>query len=252
MTLPPFEPWQWALLYLAAFSVGLAKTGLPGVGILAVGLFPMLLPPRDAMGSVLLMLIGADVIAVCTYRRDAEWKYLARLFPFAAVGVVLGFLLMSRLSDTYLTRLIGGILLALVLFQFWQRLRPRKEEKEDAPPVSPVLSAGTGILAGFTTMIANAAGPVMILYLLAMRLPKIAFIGTAAWFFFTINLFKVPFGIGAKAVTLQALALALALFPGALVGALTGRIILKYINQKVFEWLALIFTLAAGIKLAFS
>jgi uncharacterized protein len=252
MILPSFELWQWALLYLAAFSVGLAKTGLPGVGILAVGLFPMLLPPRAAMGSVLLILIGADIIAVCTYRRDAEWKYLWRLFPFAAVGVVLGYLVMDRLSDSSLARLIGGILLALVLFQFWQRLRPRKEATEEGPPTSPVLSAGTGILAGFTTMVANAAGPVMILYLLAMRLPKIAFIGTAAWFFFLINLFKVPFGIGAKAVTLQALALALTLFPGALVGAVVGRILLKHINQKVFEWLALLFTLAAGIKLVVS
>lgn len=252
MTLPSFELWQWALLYLAAFSVGLAKTGLPGVGILAVGLFPMLLPARAAMGSVLLLLISADIIAVCTYRRDAEWKYLARLFPFAAVGVVLGYLVMNRMSDSSLSRLIGAILLALVLFQFWQRLRPRREEPEEATPAPPILSAGTGILAGFTTMIANAAGPIMILYLLAMRLPKIAFIGTAAWFFFTVNLFKVPFGIGAKAVTLQALALALTLFPGALAGALAGRILIKHINQKVFEWLALLFTLVAGIKLILS
>jgi uncharacterized protein len=249
LTLPTLEPYQWAALYFAAFCVGLAKTGVPGVGIVAVGLFPMLLPPREAVGSVLLLLIGADVVAVLSYRKEAEWKYLWRLFPWAAAGVVSGYLAMGRMNDTALARLIGGILLLLAGFQLVQRLKP-KPANDEPPTLSPLLAAVTGILAGFTTMIANAAGPIMILYLLAMRLPKVAFVATASWFFFSVNLFKVPFGIHLNAVTVPALHLALTLFPGALIGGLTGRVVLKKLDQRVFEWLALIFTVAAGLKLA--
>ncbi|GAB4469540.1 MAG: sulfite exporter TauE/SafE family protein [Armatimonadaceae bacterium] len=249
MNLPAFNAWEWAMVYLAAFCVGLAKTGIPGVGIVAVALFPLLLPPREAVGSVLLVLIGADILAVLTYRREAEWKSLWKLFPGAALGVVLGSLAMGRLRDSELTRLIGIILLLLVALQFWQRWKAR-QGKPDAEPTMPLwLSAAAGITAGFTTMIANAAGPVMIIYLLAMRLPKVAFVATAAWFFFVINLFKVPFSIHLGGITKETAKLALVVFPGALVGGLVGRTVLKKIDQRLFEWLALLFTLAAGIKL---
>jgi uncharacterized protein len=247
--LPDFAWWQWAALYFAAFTVGLAKTGVAGVGIVAVGLFPMMLPPREAVGSVLLLLIAADILAVVTYKRDAEWRYLVKLFPWAAAGVVLGFLLMGRVNDAVLTRIIGAVLLVLAAIQLYQKARPTDKEAADLAPGSPLLSAGAGTVAGFTTMVANAAGPVMILYLLAMRLPKVAFVGTAAWFFFLINLFKVPFSIAVGGIKLSGLVLALALYPGALVGGLVGKALLPKIDQKVFEWLALLFTVAAGVKL---
>jgi hypothetical protein len=247
-SLPVFEPWQWLLVYLSAFSIGLAKTGLPGVGIVAVALFPLLLPPREAVGSVLLVLIGADILAVTTYRREVEWKQLARLFPWSAFGVLLGYLTMGRLPDAQLVRLIGAILLVLVCLQFWQRLKP-KQEGDDSTTLPPWLGVLAGTLAGFTTMVANAAGPVMILYLLAMQLPKMAFIGTVAWFFFAINLFKVPFSIALGGINLATVVLALAIYPGALVGGLLGKALLPKINQRLFEWLALIFTLVAAIKM---
>jgi uncharacterized protein len=249
LTLPHLEPYQWAMLLFSAFCVGLAKTGVPGVGIIAVGLFPMLLPPREAVGSVLLLLIGADIIAVLSYRKEAEWRYLWRLLPWSAAGVVLGYLAMGRMNDAALGRLIGAILLLLAVLQVWQRTRPQRQT-DDLPSLPSSLSAGTGILAGFTTMIANAAGPIMILYLLTMRLPKVAFVATASWFFFTVNLFKVPFGMHLGTVTFPALHLAVALFPGALLGGLAGRVVLKKMDQRLFEWLALVFTIAAGLKLA--
>lgn len=259
--LPHLEPWQWGLLLFAAFCTGLSKTGVAGVGVVSVGIFPLVLSdPRAAVGSVLLLLIGADVVAVSSYRRDAEWRYLWKLFPWTAVGVLLGYLAMGRIAAEDVRRLIGGMLLLLVLFMVPQRLRKQAEERrratgdapavaDDAPSPSPFVSATTGVLAGFTTMVANAAGPIMTLYLLAMRLPKVAFIGTAAWFFFLINLFKVPFGIALGTVTPSSAVLALVIFPGALFGGLLGRKVLHALPQTAFEWIAIGFTALAGLKL---
>lgn len=257
--LPSLEPWQWAALCFAAFCTGLAKTGLTGVGIISIGLFPMLLPPREAVGSVLLLLIGSDVLGVLIYRRDAEWRYLWKLFPWAGVGVVLGYFAMKHINDLQVKHLIGAILLFLVVFQVVQRLRPKKADAPggdaagDTPdlpaPPAPVLSALTGILAGFTTMVANAAGPVMILYLLNMRLPKLAFLGTAAWFFMILNWSKVPFGVSLGTITPASFRLALVLFPAALVGGCLGRPLVQRINQKTFEYIALSFTFLAGLNL---
>jgi uncharacterized membrane protein YfcA len=252
--MPHLSPGTWALLYIAAFFIGVSKTGLPGIGIIGVSLAALLLPPLTSGGIVLVLLIGADVLAVSSYPRQADWRYLRKLFPSAAVGVAIGTIVMKQLltlhsGEKLLQQLIGGILVALVVFQLVTRRRGSHEPKENTPGIPAVLSAGTGILAGFTTMAANASGPIMVLYFLAMRLPKVAFVGTAAWFFFAVNLFKVPFNIYLGSLSWHSFQFALMIYPGALIGGLAGRQVLHRLNQKSFEWLTLAFTLLAGIKL---
>ena len=112
-----------------------------------------------------------------------------------------------------------------------------------------LLVAVTGLAAGFTTMIANAAGPLMVLYLLAMRLPKFTFVGTAAWFFLVLNLFKVPFSVGLGLITPGSLGFSLKLAPFAILGALSGRWVISHMNQRMFEGVALVLTLVAGLRL---
>lgn len=89
----------------------------------------------------------------------------------------------------------------------------------------------------------------MILYLLAMRLPKMEFIGTSAWFFLFLNLFKVPFSYSLGLINPASLRIDLPLIPFAVLGALSGRAIIPHIDQKLFERLALALTLAAGIRM---
>ena len=250
MIFPSLEIWQWALAALGAFCVGLSKTGISGIGIVAVALFSLFLPARESTGSVLLVLISADVIAVLSYRRDADWSKLIRLFPFTIFGVILGTLTMKRVDDHGMRLLIGGILLVIVGFQIFQRLKPRPKDAEPQPPHA-LFAPVAGLLAGFTTMVANAAGPIMTLYLLAMRLPKITFIGTAAWYFCLMNLFKVPFSLYAGAMSPNAPAFALALFPATLLGGLIGRRLLPRIDQKLFENLAIGFAFLAALYLLF-
>lgn len=242
------ELWQWAIGALAASLVGLSKTGIPGLGILSVALFALIFPARDSVGLVLIILICGDLVAITTYRRDADWAQLWRLFPWAAAGVVLGYFAIGRVDDIQMRKLIGIILLGLSTFQFVRSRRPAPDESETLP-AKPWLAPLAGITAGFTTMVANAAGPIMILYLLAMRLPKIAFVGTAAWYFFSLNLFKVPFSASLGMINPSSLGAALWFAPFAIVGALFGRPIVERLNQRVFELIALSLTFVAALAM---
>ena len=160
---------------------------------------------------------------------------------------------MGKINDLAVKRLIGGILVTLVLLHLWRRSRNRVSDNSNGSGLADHrrLAILAGICAGFTTMIANAAGPIMILYLLAMRLPKMEFIGTSAWYFLVLNLFKVPFSYSLGLINPSSLRIDLPLAPFAMIGALFGRAIIQHIDQALFEKLALILTLAAGIRMLF-
>lgn len=255
------ELWQWAVIALGAFGTGLSKTGLAGLNILVVALFALVIEPRASVGVILPVLLSADVVAVSAFQRHADWAHLRRLFPWAAVGVVLGYFALGQVNDAQVKKLIGGIVLVMLLLHCARRVRERRRRRsleEDATDVEAEEAeiphrlwfvAGMGMLAGFTTMVANAAGPVMILYLLSAGLPKMAFIGTSAWFFLTVNLFKVPFSVELGLINPSALRLSATLAPFAVGGALLGKSILRHIPQQLFENLALLMTLIAGLRL---
>ncbi len=245
------EPWQWALLALGAFLVGVSKTGVAGLGILAVAIFALLNPARQATGFLLPLLIVGDVIAVVSYRRHAVWGHLWRLFPWTVLGVGFGTLALGRLDNATVGRLIGGIVVAMSLLHLWRKRSPGAGASPDAWAARAPgwFAPAAGIVAGFTTQVANAAGPVMILYLLAMGLPKMEFMGTGAVFFLCLNLFKVPFMAWLGLINPASLQADAWLAPAVVAGALAGRWILHRINQQGFEWAALALTLAAGLKL---
>jgi len=245
-----FEAWQWVLLVVGAATVGLSKSGIPGLGILFVAIIQIVLPGKAATGLMLPLLIVGDVFAVLTYRRHTEWHHVLRLFPWTAAGVVAGYFALRVIDNRQTTILIGVILLGMLALHVWRNRKSaaekmEKEVAEHATWFAPL----SGVLAGFTTQIANAAGPVMILYLLAMRLPKMAFLGTAAVFFMALNLFKVPFMIDLDMVTRDSLVVNLWLAPAVVAGSYGGRALAGRIPQKLFERLALVLTLAAAIKL---
>lgn len=238
--------WQWIIVGLGAFLIGVSKTGIAGLGILTVAIFATVLPVRESVGAVLVILLAGDVVAVTVYRHEASWYHLGRLFPWAALGIVLGALTLGQLNEVLLRDFIGGIVVLLVAVHFYRR---RKAATTEPATVPAVVAALAGLLAGFTTMIANAGGPAMILYLLAMRLPKLQFIGTAAWFFFVVNLFKVPFSYSLGMISPTSLNISLWLIPVTIAGALSGRWLIARINQPLFETLALLLTLIAGLRL---
>lgn len=98
-------------------------------------------------------------------------------------------------------------------------------------------------------MLANAAGPIMAIYLLACRLPKMELVGTGAWFFFVVNVTKVPFSAGLGLIDAQSLLLTLVLAPLVVCGAVFGKWLLVRINQRMFEALLIAFTVLAAVRL---
>jgi uncharacterized membrane protein YfcA len=238
----------WILVGLCAVLTGVSKTGIPGLGILMAPLMAMAFPGhvRQSTGILLGMLILGDLFAAGYYRRHAEWKYVLRLLPAAFVGIVAGWRAMDLVTDEQLQPIMGIIVLGMLAINYWRtRLRG-----EDAPiPGQWWFAALMGFVAGVTTMMANAAGPVMVIYLLAMRLPKFAFIGTSAWFFFVVNWLKVPFSANLDLINSESLTLNLMMLPLIAAGAVVGILFLKRIPQRVFNSLVQILAAAAALKL---
>jgi uncharacterized membrane protein YfcA len=226
--------------------VGITKTGIPGLGILVVPLMALVLPARKSTGILLGILILADIFAIVYHRRNARWGHVLGLLPAAFAGIVAGYFGLKVVNDQQLKPIIGGIVLIMLGINHW---RTRTKGKDAPIPEQWWFAAGLGFMAGVTTMMANAAGPIMIIYLLAMRLPKIEFVGTGAWFFFVVNWLKVPFSANLELMTVESVKLDLMMLPFIAVGAMAGIFFLKRIPQKAFTAIVQILAAAAAVKL---
>lgn len=245
-----FSLWQWVALVLGALLVGVSKSGIPGIGILSVAIFTNVLEAKASTGLVLPLLIVGDVVAVATYRQHVRWKHVVRLFPWTAAGVIAGTFALERIDNRQAKILIGVILFLMLALHLWRNRQAQSVRLEHAVTEHAVWFAPfTGIMAGFTTQVANAAGPVMIIYLLAMRLPKMEFLGTGAVFFMLLNWFKVPFMIHLHMITTDSFIVNCWLAPVVVAGALVGRAVALRIPQKLFERIALALTFIAAAKL---
>lgn len=243
------ELWQYALIACGAFLVGLGKGGLPGVGNLTVVLMALALPAKLSVGILLPILISADIIAVLVYRRHANWSYIIKLAPWMVAGILIGYFVFSRVDDAQVRFLIGFILLSMTAVHFYRKWMRRKESGRDQLPQHPVFIVSTGMIGGFATMVANAAGPVAALYFIASGLPKYAYIGTSAWFFLLVNLFKVPLMVNLQIIEQGSLLFSASFMVYAVLGAITAPLIVKHINQKLFELLIWVFVIVGGLKL---
>jgi len=236
--------WGWAVMALVGIVVGFSKTAIGNVVLLGVAAMAWLLPARDSTGVMLVMLLSGDVIAVCVYRKNVDWRLLARMIVPVLIGLGAGWFFLGRVNDQILERTIGVILLVLLGVSWWMRRRGA-----DAVHGGLLPSLGYGSLAGFTTMVANAGGPAMSLYLLAAKFDKWRFIGTSAWFFFAVNSIKVPISIQLGLIRPETAVLSATLIPAVIVGAVLGRVLIKRIAQDLFERLVTIFVAVAALYL---
>jgi len=227
--MPDFPLYKWLLGALCAFSVGVAKTGVPGFGILSVPVFVLTVGDARLSAAWLLpLLILADAFAVVYYRRHAAARALFSLMPWVAAGMASG-AVMLRFPDGVIRPVVGTISLVMLILFVW------RQRHASSVPASDWKHAGFyGTSAGFATMVANAAGPIMNMYLLSKKLPREEFVATGAWFFFFVNLSKVPVYQSLGLFSSTSLAFDLALAPFVIAGALTGRKLLMIMPEKVF------------------
>ena len=238
------SPGDWIALALCAVLIGMSKTGIQGISTLVVPVLALVFGAKPSTGLLLPMLCIADIIAVVYYRRNAEWRHIWRLLPTALAGFVLALLVDRFIPAVHFKRLMALCILAGIAVMFWSE----RKGKENVVGNSWWFAPAFGLLGGFTTMIGNAAGPVMAVYLLAMRLPKYSFVGTSAWFFLIVNLMKVPLQIYAwNNITLSSFMLDLAMIPFIAVGAVGGIALVKRLPESKYRtmiiWLTVISTL---------
>lgn len=273
--------WEFAVLAAATALVGFSKTAVSGANTVSLAIFAAVLPARESTGVLLPLLIVGDMLAVATYRRHAHWPTLWRLFPAVGVGVALGTLFMLWAGDEAVRTSIGAILLFMAAVTLWRRRQAdrsarakgeagrgvdesgqpasdgaaeRKEGGESGDGGRPlrlarVKARSYGVLGGFTTMVANAGGPVMSLYLLSSGFRKLGFLGTSAWFFLIVNTSKLPFSAGLGLIDGDSLLLDAALVLFVVPGAYLGRRCVDRIDQRLFDRLVLAATVLGGLQL---
>jgi len=238
---------QWISVFMAVFLLGLSKSGIKGIGILIVVILAFVFGEKASTGILLPMLIIADIFAVTYYHRHAQWKYIRKLMPWMVIGVLLGVWLGNDISEEIFKKLMAIIIIGSVVTLFYSENR-----KSSKIPTSRIFSSLAGLLAGFTTMIGNLAGPIANIYFLAIRLPKNEFIGTAAWLFFIINIFKLPFHFFVwKTVSVETLVLNSVLVPVLLLGFFIGVSLVKLISNLHYRRFILAVTAIGALILLF-
>ncbi len=238
-----FTPLQWALAIFCAMLVGVSKAGLNSVSIITVSIFAWLFGSKVSTGVLLPMLICADILAVFYYKRHANWQLLLRLAPWIVIGILAGVWIGKDLNEAVFKKMMATIVLIIVFGLFWFEKRPLKDA-----PHSLWFSGIMGIGTGFTTMVGNQAGGFANVYFLSMRLTKKDFIGTNAWLFLFVNLFKLPFHIFSwETVNSDSIAINIALLPFLIIGFYVGIYIVKTIVDARYRQIILWLTAAATL-----
>lgn len=232
-----------SLAFLATFLLGMSKSGVKGIGVIIVILMALVFGSRPSTGVLIPLMITADIIAVVYYHRHAQWKFLRKLMPMMIVGVLMGVWLGDRISEEAFKQVMAGFILVSVVAMIWM-----DRTKHITIPRHWSFSGSMGLLSGISSMIGNLAGSFASVYLLAMRLPKNAFIGTAAWLFFIINLFKLPFHIFVwRTVNKDSLKMDLILAPAIFLGFLVGVWVVRLFSNELYRKFILLVTAIGAI-----
>jgi len=239
--------YPFSLAALAAFLIGVSKSGLKGLSLFNVTLLALAFGSKSSTGVIMPFLVLGDILAVVYYNRHAQWKPILNILPWMVIGILIGVVIGKDLPEQlFKIAMVIIIFVSLGLMVYWD------VRKSKTVPKHWIFASGSGILAGLTTMIGNMAGPFTNLYFLMLRLPKNEFVGTAAWLFFITNLFKVPFHLFVwKTITQETLMLNLKLFPALLIGFFVGARILKYFNDSIYRKFILVVTAIGAIAILF-
>lgn len=236
---------QWTMVIICALLIGMSKTGISGAGMAVIPIMAAIFGGKLSTGIVLPLLSMADVFAVSYYHRHANWSYVLRLLPWTILGVFIGIYVGDKINDSVFKDIMGVIVMLSVVILIWRDLK-----KDIRIPGGILFPAVMGLAGGFATMVGNAAGAIMALYLLSMRLPKNEYIGTGAWFFLIINLFKIPFHILIwGTIYVDTFQFDLVLLPVIAIGAFMGIYIVKIIPEKAYRIFLLLTTAISAIVL---
>lgn len=238
--------YEWVQLLFCAIGIGMAKTGLGGIGLLIVPVMAGIFGAKPSTGIVLILLIMADIFGVAYYHQHADLKKILRLAPSTLAGIFIGVFVGDSIDEQNFKIILSVTVLLGALLMVFQRT------DKDSDIANPFFTIFVGLLGGFSTMVGNAAGPIMTIYFISMGFKKNKFIGTAAWFFFLVNLFKVPFQIFVwRTIDLNIIIFDLSLFPFVYVGAIAGVWIVKKIPESPYQLFLIVSVFLSTLRLLF-
>jgi len=238
--------WQWVWVIISAFLVGFSKTGISGFMMPVIPIIASVFGGKESTGVILPLLLIGDVFALYYYNRHAKWNDIKKLLPWTFIGLIFGVIVGNYINDKQFKMIISiSVLVCLFILIYTER----KGESLNVPK-SKWFYVLAGIATGFASMIGNAAGPIFSVYLLTMNFKKNDFMGTTAWFFFLINLTKVPLQIFFwHNISLKMVVLSFGMLPIIAIGALLGMMVIKKINEKYFRYIIIGMTAIAAIRL---
>ena len=241
-----FQTWEIIAIMISGLCIGMGKTGLNGLNTIMVPVLAVIFGAKESTGILLPMLCFADALAVFWYHRSAEWKHILRLLPWALGGLALALLIERFVPARSFKFLMGFCIFAGLGVMIWNDSRG----KDSAVPSGWWFSAIFGLMGGFSTMIGNAAGPIMSVFLLSMRLPKENFVGTAAWYYLIVNYIKIPLQVFFwHNITPRGLLFNICIIPFIITGAVLGIILVKKVSEKVYRVLVYAMTILSAALL---
>lgn len=249
------EFWTPLLIGTVAFAIavyGFSKTAGPVFGVVAGPVLAVALGPTAAAGFAVPLLLLGDLMGLLFFRQHADWPVMRRIVPGVLLGFVLTAVLFVFASQSTIARVIGVLLLLSVLLEVWRRRSLHLLERTKDKTERRIEAGFYGTLTGVTTLAVNAGGPAMTLYLVKMRVPMLAFMGTSVWFFFVLNLAKLPFVIPLGLITRESLIANLWFAPAMVAGSLIGLATFRRMRQVWFERIALALSAAASLWLVIS
>jgi len=236
---------QWTMVIISALLIGMSKTGISGAGMAVIPIMAAIFGGKLSTGIVLPLLSMADLFAVGYYHRHANWSYVLKLLPWTIMGVFVGIYVGDIIPDSTFKDIMGIIVMLSVGILIWRDIK-----KDVRIPGGIAFPMTMGLSGGFATMVGNAAGAIMALYFLSMQLPKNEYIGTGAWFFLIINLFKIPFHVLVwETIYLDTFVFDLVLLPFIAIGAFMGIYIVKIIPEKAYRIFLLLTTAISALVL---
>ncbi|MCL7986779.1 sulfite exporter TauE/SafE family protein [Sphingobacterium sp. lm-10] len=228
-------PQAWLLYLLCAVLIGMSKTGIQNIGTVAVPFFALLFGAKYSTGIVLIMLCMADLTAVIYYRKSLIWSEVTKLLPSALLGLLVGLVLGNSIDDQWFKTAMGICILLGVGIMLWSSRQTEESTKElvEKKWYSPLF----GFIVGFSTMIGNAAGPALSVYLLTKRMSKLTFVATAAWFIMILNYIKIPLQAFVwQNLSIAGLVINVMAIPFILLGGLIGIKLVQILKEQHFRW----------------
>lgn len=240
------SPSAWALYFLCAMLIGMSKTGIMNIGTLTVPIFAWIFGAKYSTGIVLILLCFADTIAVIYYRKAFLWSEVKKLLPMALLGLGIGLISGNYVNDKVFKVMISVCLLLGVVIMVLTERSDRFRQTVDHPLYSPLF----GLIMGFSTMVGNAAGPALSVYMLSKKLDKVTFTATSAWFIMILNFTKIPLqALVWKNLTWEGIWLNIMGLPFILLGGFLGIKLLKIIPEKEYRQLILALVVISSLFL---